>query len=215
MSTTHPDIDRRHGTSGDTIARYSPIIKAEVRRRVRPNARYDPVDVEQESMLDVVRRPPPEEVMGCPRRLTRYLKLIAAGKAADSYRYHHRERRDINRDWSMDIEPNAQKHGQIPLELAHPGPGPEEIAMAREMEAALNETDSLGRQVLFLRTQGYTIVATATQVGCNERTVRRRLTKARRLVEVNTPDIDASAGDSLVEVCDGDIELEPLQSAND
>src|SRR5206468_12885107 len=64
-------------------------------------------------------------------------------------------------------------------------PTPDEaLAAADELEAILRELPERGRQALELRLQGYEHEEIAERLHCNERTVRRHLNEARRLMAV-------------------------------
>jgi RNA polymerase sigma factor (sigma-70 family) len=86
---------------------------------------------------------------------------------------HRAQRRTIQRE-----EP-----GRDIAQAAAQAPTPDEAAAAAdELEAVLEQLPERGRQALALRLQGYEMEEIAGQLGASERTVRRALAEARRIM---------------------------------
>jgi DNA-directed RNA polymerase specialized sigma24 family protein len=117
--------------------------------------------------------------------LWRLLVTITLRKALDQLQYERRKKRGSGRV----LEVSALTCGEGSAEAADLDrfvgrePGPEFIAMLAERYRTLFERlhdDSL-RRVAGLRMEGYTSEEIATQLGCNRRTVTRKLDMIRKV----------------------------------
>lgn len=105
--------------------------------------------------------------------LWRLLVEVTLHKLYRQAAHHHAQRRSLRREAA----------GNEALLAAAADPTPEEAAAAAdELEALLEQLPERNRQALALRLQGCEHAEIAAQLGCTERTVRRMLSEARRLM---------------------------------
>jgi len=109
--------------------------------------------------------------------LWQLLVEITLHKLYRSAEHHLAKRRSVER------EQRAGETSHTSLSLAGREPTPEEaLAAADELQTILEQLSERGRLVIELRLQGYEHEEIAERLGCNERTVRRHLNEARRLM---------------------------------
>jgi RNA polymerase sigma factor (sigma-70 family) len=114
--------------------------------------------------------------------LWRLLATITARKAINQARHQRRQKRGggRGRDEAALLAPGASPGGLD--QLAGPVPTPEFTAMMGEECKRLLDalTDQTARQVALLRMEGYSGEEIASRLGCNRRTVTRKLELIRR-----------------------------------
>jgi RNA polymerase sigma factor (sigma-70 family) len=105
--------------------------------------------------------------------LWRLLVEVTLHKLYRQAAYHGAQRRSVSREQPLGdaISPAS----------AEPTPD-EALAAAEELEAVLSRLPERGRAALELRLQGYEHDEIAVQLACSERTVRRALSEARRIM---------------------------------
>jgi RNA polymerase sigma factor (sigma-70 family) len=105
--------------------------------------------------------------------LWRLLVEVTLHKLYRQAAHHGAQRRSVAREVPMD-------HSAA---TAHADPTPDEaLAAAEELEAVLVRLPDRGREALELRLQGYEHEEIAERLACSERTVRRWLDEARRIM---------------------------------
>src|SRR5688572_24658080 len=109
--------------------------------------------------------------------LWRLLVEVTLHKLFRQAEHHQAQRRSVAREQPIDDPANAS---QI---AGNREPTPDEAAAAAdELEALLSQLSERGRRALELRLQGYEHEEIAERLGCSERTVRRALSEARRIM---------------------------------
>lgn len=109
--------------------------------------------------------------------LWRLLVELTLHKLYRRSQYHLAQQRSVEREIHADNAPEQ------PWILAGKEPTPEEaLAAAEELEAVLRELNTRDRQAIELRLQGYELAEIAQQLHCHERTVRRAVNEARRII---------------------------------
>jgi eukaryotic-like serine/threonine-protein kinase len=109
--------------------------------------------------------------------LWRLLVEVTLHKLYRSAQHHQAQRRSIHRE----VPDSSATAANIPVTA--PEPTPEEVAIAaEELEAVLERLPARSRQALELRLQGFEHEEIAERLACNERTVRRWLNEARRIM---------------------------------
>jgi eukaryotic-like serine/threonine-protein kinase len=109
--------------------------------------------------------------------LWQLLVEVTLHKLYRSAEHHLAQRRSVERERRV----ADSSHTSMPFTDKEPTPD-EAAAAADELEAVLQRLTERGRQVLELRLQGYEHEEIAERLNCNERTVRRQLSEARRLM---------------------------------
>ena len=109
--------------------------------------------------------------------LWRLLVEVTLHKLYRQAAHHRAQRRSVARE--VRIDDSAISAG-VPTG-AEPTPD-EALAAAEELEAVLAQLSEHARQALELRLQGYEHAEIAERLACSERTVRRCLAEARRVV---------------------------------
>lgn len=109
--------------------------------------------------------------------LWRLLVEVTLHKLYRSVQHHQAQRRDVQRESPLhEIDATS-------IPVTDNDPTPDEAAMAaEELEAVLERLPERGRQALELRLQGCEHEEIAQRLACNERTVRRWLNEARRIM---------------------------------
>jgi RNA polymerase sigma factor (sigma-70 family) len=109
--------------------------------------------------------------------LWRLLVEVVLHKLYRQVEHHTAQRRSVERERQV-LDSRGETVG-----LPDKTPTPAEAAAAvEELEAILQQLSERGRQTLELRLQGYQLEEIAERLGCNERTVRRWLSEARRIM---------------------------------
>lgn len=118
--------------------------------------------------------------------LWRLLVEVTLHKLYRQVARHQADRRSVER------EELTGGDGEVDRRSLSREPSPDEAAMAAEtLEAVLAELPARGRRALELRLAGHELREIAKQSGCNERTVRRWLDVARRVITSRAGDIFA------------------------
>lgn len=109
--------------------------------------------------------------------LWRLLVEVTLHKLYRQVEHHQAQRRSIDREQHQSA-PDA-----IAAQICSREPTPDSAAaVADELEAVLKQLPQRGREALELRLQGYTQEEIAVRLDCTERTVRRWLAHARRIL---------------------------------
>lgn len=109
--------------------------------------------------------------------LWRLLVEVTLHKLCRQAARHQTQRRSIER------EQHLADRTDVPIAIAGDEPTPDEaLAAAEELEAVLRQLPVRGRRALELRLQGFEHEEIAERLDCTERTVRRRLSEARRIM---------------------------------
>jgi RNA polymerase sigma factor (sigma-70 family) len=109
--------------------------------------------------------------------LWRLLVEVTLHKLYRQAAHHGAQRRSVAREVRID---DSAISG---LEATSAEPTPDEaLAAAEELEAVLSRLPNRGRDALEQRLQGYELEEIAQRLGCSERTVRRWLAEARRIM---------------------------------
>jgi RNA polymerase sigma-70 factor (ECF subfamily) len=148
-------------------------LKLSLRRRV------DPQDVVQSACRTFLRRLQAGDfALDGAENLWRLLCVITLAKARRQARFHHRGKRSIARERSLDAAGDDQR---APLyEAVERGPTPEEAAaFGDQLEKLLAGLDEEERQLVLLKLEDRTHDEIAHALRCSERTVRRILNRVR------------------------------------
>jgi eukaryotic-like serine/threonine-protein kinase len=109
--------------------------------------------------------------------LWRLLVEVTLHKLYRSAAHHQAQRRSVEREHP--ISPTDSRN----IAVAHSEPTPDEaLAAAEELEAVLARLPERGRQALELRLQAFELEEIAVRLACNERSVRRWLNEAGRIL---------------------------------
>jgi eukaryotic-like serine/threonine-protein kinase len=109
--------------------------------------------------------------------LWRLLTEVTLHKLYRSAEHHFAQQRSVER------ETGAIQVSSLAAHFATQEPTPDEaVAAADELEAVLRQLSERERMALELRLQGYELEEIAERLDCNERTVRRGLNAARRIL---------------------------------
>jgi RNA polymerase sigma factor (sigma-70 family) len=109
--------------------------------------------------------------------LWRLLVEVTLHKLYRSVRHHQAQRRSIQREQPI------ESAGAFTISVTDPEATPDEAAAAaEELEAVLERLSERGREALELRLQGFEHEEIAQRLSCHERTVRRWLDEARRIM---------------------------------
>jgi RNA polymerase sigma-70 factor (ECF subfamily) len=158
----------------ELVQRYEPVIRLEVRRRLNDPSLYrlfDSVDICQSVLLSFfIRARLGQYDLSEAGQLVRLLIAMARKKLAFQARKQHSQRRDSRRQ--------VAEGGRL-LETVTDGPGPDSLAIARDLLTALRQRlTSQEIQLAELREQGLTWPEIAFQVGGTPQARRRQLERA-------------------------------------
>lgn len=109
--------------------------------------------------------------------LWRLLVELTLHKLYRTAHYHLAQQRSVERE-----QPSDNDSGQFRILAGHEPTPQEALAAAEELEAVLGKLDARDRQAIELRLQGYELAEIAEQLHCHERTVRRAVNAARRII---------------------------------
>jgi RNA polymerase sigma-70 factor (ECF subfamily) len=176
------------GAAADVVQRYEPALRRAVRLRLRRDPRLcrllDSVDVCQSVMATFfVRAALGQYDLSTPEHLVKLLATIARNKVINQAR----KQRAACRDPGMEVS-SEQCH-----DTPAPGPGPAQVAEARELLAeALRRLTAEERRLLELREQGQEWAQVAATVGGTSDALRMQLARgvARVTEELGLEDHD-------------------------
>jgi RNA polymerase sigma-70 factor (ECF subfamily) len=113
--------------------------------------------------------------------LWRLLAAITIKKLLSKVEFHKAQKRSYTND--VYLADDASQFF-VPVEVVSHEPGPDESAtMMEEVQAVLEALDPLQRQIMELRLQGHGVEEIATEINRSQRTVRRTLEQARKMME--------------------------------
>jgi RNA polymerase sigma factor (sigma-70 family) len=183
-STSFPDFIRRIRAGDDQAARelverYEPVIRCEVRLRLRDPrlySRFDWTDICQSVMASFfVRVAVGQYELEGPEQLVRLLVSMARNKLAAAARLHYRQRRDIGRTTG---EPAAL------AAVTSDEPTPSRVIAGRELLAEVNRRLSEEERLLAeLRADGCAWTEIAARLGGTAEARRKQLARAVDRVE--------------------------------
>lgn len=162
------------GAAAELVRCYEPIIRREVRFRLR-DARlqrlFDSMDVCQSVLASFfVRAASGAYDLDRPEQLLQLLVAMTRNKLANQARRQHRQRRDQRRQTASQVEE---------LDLADGGASPSELAegreLLREFRARLGDEE---RQLADLRNDGLTWAEVANRIGGTAHGRRMQLARA-------------------------------------
>jgi RNA polymerase sigma-70 factor (ECF subfamily) len=164
----------------ELVARYEPVIRREVRVRLRDRrlaSRFDPADVCQSVMASFfVRAAAGQFDLEQPDQLLRLLVVMARRKVARQVRRHRADRRDYRRSKVDDLECLEGRAAEAP--------SPSRLVAGQELlEAFRRRLTDEERQLADLRAQGYEWAEIAGQLGGTPGARRKQLARALDRVE--------------------------------
>jgi RNA polymerase sigma-70 factor (ECF subfamily) len=164
----------------DLVARYEPVVRREVRVRLRDRrlfSRFDPTDICQSVMASFfVRAAAGQFDLEHPEQLLRLLVTMAQNKLAKQVRVHRADRRDYRRSEVHDLE---HLEGR-----AAASPSPSRLVAGRELlEKFLHRLTADERQLADLRAQGYDWAEIAGRIGGTPGARSKQLARALDRVE--------------------------------
>jgi RNA polymerase sigma-70 factor (ECF subfamily) len=113
--------------------------------------------------------------------LWRLLSAITINKVLGQVEHHRAKKRSIEREQSLAAAENGDSE---PFLVATEDPLPEQAVMlVEELEAVMQVLDPAARRALELRLQGMPVEQIARECDCSERSARRFLERARKLIE--------------------------------
>ena len=183
-STTFPDFSRRIRAGDDQAARelverYEPVIRCEVRLRLRDPRlynRFDWTDICQSVMASFFARVAVGQYeLNRPEQLVRLLAGMARNKLAAAARRHYRQRRNIGRTTG---EPAAL------AAVTSDEPTPSRVIAGRELFAEVSRRLTEEERLLVeLRANGYEWAEVAARLGGTPEARRKQLARAVNRVE--------------------------------
>jgi RNA polymerase sigma factor (sigma-70 family) len=168
------------------LTRYGKYLRHVIRRHMiqKLRAKFDSEDFLQDVCISFFSHPPGPEVFSDPTALLGFLDKIARNKVADAARQRLAQRRDLNRENSLD---GSAKYAVENLEAADPS--------ASEVLGTEESWEALGRgghadqgKLLYMLRNGYTQEEIARVLGLSVRQVQRLVQKLRERFAENKPD---------------------------
>ena len=158
----------------ELVRRYEPALRLEIRLRLRdPRLRrlLEPADLCQSVLKSFfVRAALGQFDLDSPERLLALLRTMARNKVAQQARRHKAQRRDLDRDVSLEAG--------APLVTAA-DPSPSRVAIGREMwDAFRGRLTAEERRVAELRSQGREWAEIARELGGTAQARRKQLSRA-------------------------------------
>jgi RNA polymerase sigma-70 factor (ECF subfamily) len=175
----------------DLVARYEPLIRREVRVRLRDrrlSSRFDHTDICQSVMASFfVRAAAGQFDLEQPEQLLRLLVAMAQHKVSRQVRLHRADRRDYRRSEAHDLE---RLEGR-----AAASPSPSRVVAGRELlERFLRRLTAEERQLADLRAQGYAWAEIAGRLGGTPGARSKQLERALDRVEQQLEGSEAGNG---------------------
>ena len=158
----------------ELVERYGDAIRRAVRRalneRLRPQ--FDSLDFVQIVWKSFFRVRDVTDRFDHPAQLAAYLLTMARNKVGmESRRLLQAEKRNVNRELSLDAEKTMRAH-----DIRDPGPAPIDVAIARERwDGLVRSQPDRYRQIVQLKLQGHSCREIAHRLQVAECTVRRCL----------------------------------------
>lgn len=156
---------------------YGPMLERLADRNLARGLRrrFGPEDVVQSACRTFLRRAQAGEFeIDSSDGLWRLLCAITLTKLRQQARFHGRKRRDLRQEKHLDSI-NLQGRPKIPQVAAEDSEPEEAVEFADQMQALIDSLEDKEREILELKLQQVDNEEIARQLGCAERTVRRRL----------------------------------------
>lgn len=170
---------------------YGPMLERLADRNLARGLRrrFGPEDVVQSACRTFLRRAQAGEFeIDSSDGLWRLLCAITLTKLRQQARFHGRKKRDLRQEKHLDSI-NLQGRPKIPQVAAEASVPEEAVEFADQMQALIDSLEDKEREILELKLQQVDNEEIARQLGCAERTVRRRL---QRIEAVFTKLLDES-----------------------
>lgn len=167
-----------HEAAWELVERYGEHIRAVVRRRMHPALRtfLDSDDFVQSVWGSLVRIGPRLSAIDRPEQLVALLARMARNKVIDEVR--RRTGTEKHRVTQQALPEDSVKAKIVTIHYEQPTPS--QYAMARERwEHILKGESQRDIRIVELRLGGSTFAEIATELECNERTVRRTIERLR------------------------------------
>ncbi len=156
---------------------YGPMLERLADRNLARGLRrrFGPEDVAQSACRTFLRRAQAGEFeIDSSDGLWRLLCAITLTKLRQQARFHGRKKRDLRQEKHLDSI-NLQGRPKIPQVAAEASVPEEAVEFADQMQALIDSLEDKEREILELKLQQVDNEEIARQLGCAERTVRRRL----------------------------------------
>lgn len=156
---------------------YGPMLERLADRNLARGLRrrFGPEDVVQSACRTFLRRAQAGEFeIDSSDGLWRLLCAITLTKLRQQARFHGRKKRDLRQEKHLDSI-NLQGRPKIPQVAAEASVPEEAVEFADQMQALIDSLEDKEREILELKLQQVDNEEIARQLGCAERTVRRRL----------------------------------------
>ena len=166
------------------LTRYGKYLRHVIRRHMLQNlrAKFDSEDFLQDVCVSFFSHPPAPEAFSDPAALLGFLGKIARNKVTDAARQGLAQRRDVNRENSLDGS------ARFAVEKLQGGdPTPSEVVGSEERWEALGRGDPARGKMLQLLRDGYTQEEIARVLGLSVRQVQRLVQKLRERFAENEP----------------------------
>jgi RNA polymerase sigma factor (sigma-70 family) len=167
------------------LARYGKYIRHVVRRHMiqKLRAKFDSEDFLQDVCVSFFSHPPGPEEFSDPAALLGFLGKIARNKVTDAARQRLAQRRDANRENSLD---GSAKFALENLEAADPTPS-EVVGTDESWEALGRGGHPDQKKLLYMLRNGYAQEEIARVLGLSVRHVQRLVQKLRERFAENEP----------------------------
>jgi RNA polymerase sigma factor (sigma-70 family) len=167
------------------LARYGKYIRHVVRRHMmqKLRAKFDSEDFLQDVCVSFFSHPPGPEDFSDPAALLGFLGKIARNKVTDAARQRLAQRRNVNRENSLD---GSAKFAVENLEAADPTPS-EVVGTDESWEVLGRGGHPDQRKMLYMLRNGYTQEEIARVLGLSVRHVHRLVQKLRERLAENEP----------------------------
>jgi RNA polymerase sigma factor (sigma-70 family) len=159
------------------LARYGKYIRHVVRRHMiqKLRAKFDSEDFLQDVCVSFFSHPPSPEEFSDPAALLAFLGTIARNKVTDAARQRLAQRRDANRENSLD---GSAAFAVENLQAADPTPS-EIVGNEESWEALGQDAFPNQKKLLYMLRNGYTQEEIARVLGLSVRHVQRLVQKLR------------------------------------
>lgn len=171
--------------AADVYARYAaqlmPVVRREMAKRL--SARIDPEDVVNAAMNTFYRRHRSGEY-NVPNResLWNLLVTIARNKTSNERKFHRRQKRDYQKEHSIDGDSEDQPRPQLAAKDADGESPVNGIAAKEATDELLAKLPEQLRPVALLLLSGHSTSDIAEKFGCSTRTIERRIRKIGELL---------------------------------
>ena len=156
----------------ELLLHFEPHVRRVVRRRlpVVMRSKFDSMDFVQSVWGDFFPKLVKGEIdFDSPQRLARFLTIVAKAKVTTEFRRRFGKKFDLHKEVGM-----GTGLFYVPGKGGDPSPSQQVVAHER-MEEILSGRPEMHKQILELRSQGFTFVEIAEKLGIDERSARRIL----------------------------------------